>query len=368
MTSLVEAGRDGRLGEREAASLARHLGTCSECRELERTLDEVRTLLRKPLGPGPTQLEHQRGRLALLRAAAMPGLSRELWRPSRRVSAWLVLAAAVLGLGAVSVGSRPTPHKIPVALHLPAPELPRVEVAARTVTTVRGSPEARFERSTEAQLERVTLSEGTLDLTVRKLPASERFLVVTSDAEVEVRGTAFEVEAHGGHIARVGVTEGKVEVRYRHTVAFVASGESWQPPSDETSAPTQALRGASLGTSAVEPPALAIRAPARVERISVRTAPAASIQEQARQAASKDFGDAVESLGRGDYAAARSRLDAFRAAHPNDARADLAAFLTIVSLERAGRHAEARDAARRYLELYPDGDRRLEAQRLADGR
>jgi TolA-binding protein len=365
MKSLVEAARDGRLGEREAASLARHLGTCSECRELERTLDEVRTLLQKPVGPGPTPLEHQRGRLALLRAAAVPpavppGRSLELRRPPVRVSAWLVLAAALLGVGAVGVRSRATPHAIPLALHLPAPTRPSVEVAARTVTTVHGSPEARFERRTEQQLERVTLSEGTLDLTVRKLEASERFLVATSDAEVEVRGTAFEVEAHGGHIARVGVSEGKVEVRYRHSVAFVAAGESWRPPSDEASAADP--------TSAVEAPRMPVRAPAHAERIAVGTAPPSSIQERARQAASKDFGDAVDSLGRGDYAAARARLDAFRAAHPNDARADLAAFLTIVSLAGGGRHADARAAARRYLELYPEGDRRLEAQRLADGR
>jgi hypothetical protein len=346
MTSLVEARRDGRLGEREAASLARHLGTCNECRDLERTLDDVRTFLRKTAGPAPTPLEHQRGRLALLRAAAMPPRrSGELpWlRP-----AVVAVVVAVLGLAAARPRWRSMSGAVPVVRHLPAAGVPRVGVAARTVTTVRGSPEGRFERHVAAQLERVTLSEGTLDLTVRKLDEGERFLVATADAEVEVRGTAFEVEAHGGHIARVAVSEGKVEVRYRHAVSIIAAGGAWQPPADEASAPTL--------PSAVEMPA----------RVAVRP-PAATNLEHAREV-SRAFGDAVDTLGRGDYAAARARLDAFRAAHPDDARADLAAFLTVVSLERAGRHAEARQAARRYLELYPEGDRRVDAQRVADGR
>jgi anti-sigma factor RsiW len=48
MASLVEAQRDGRLGAREAGSLARHLETCAACRNLGRELDEVRELLRRP--------------------------------------------------------------------------------------------------------------------------------------------------------------------------------------------------------------------------------------------------------------------------------------------------------------------------------
>jgi hypothetical protein len=59
------------------------------------------------------------------------------------------------------------------------------------------------------------------------------------------------------------------------------------------------------------------------------------------------------------------RLDAFQKDHPADARADLAAFLEIVSLQRAGRRSEAQEAAQRYLALYPEGDRRADAARVA---
>jgi ferric-dicitrate binding protein FerR (iron transport regulator) len=364
MAGLVEARRDGRLGDREEASLERHLGTCAACRALERELDEVRALLRRPVVPPPTPLEHQRGRLLLLRAAAAPpGPSRRraprLPRPPR-LSVVAVAALLVAGVARVSIPRSPAGHDggrpqtsgsapVLVARHLPPIVLPRVAATAAglevTETTVHGSASARFERRTAGKVERVALAEGTLDLTVRKLSPDERFLVVTDDAEVEVRGTAFEVEAHAGRIARVAVREGKVEVRYRSAISLVPAGGAWQPPSD------------AVGVAAPPPPPT-----------PRPTAPSTPREPDGRREASRAFGDAVDLLGRGDYAAARSRLDAFRAAHPTDGRADLAAFLEIVSLQRAGRRTEAQEAARRYLELYPNGDRRAEAALVASGR
>lgn len=335
MASLVEAKRDGRLGDREAGSLARHLGTCAACRELDRELDEVRDLLRRPSVPSLTPLEHQRSRLALLRAAASPPPPRSSPRRPRLRAMVVVVAAVSVALAA---WLRPRPAAVAVARHMP-PQTPaalhdpvRLAEGERrgpypAETTIRGSAEARFERHVEDRVERVELTEGTLDLAVRKLSPDERFLVATGDAEVEVRGTELEVEAHAGRIVRVAVSEGKVEVRYRRRVSVVAAGSAWRPPLETASA----RRGS-------------------------------------RSEASKAFGDAVDMLGRGDYAAARSRLDAFRAAHPADERADLAAFLTIVSLQRAGRRSEAQEAARRYLELYPSGDRRADAARVAGAR
>jgi TolA-binding protein len=84
--------------------------------------------------------------------------------------------------------------------------------------------------------------------------------------------------------------------------------------------------------------------------------------------ASRSFARAIDLIARGDYAAAGTELQTFRVAHPGDDRADLAAFLTIVSLQRAGRRGEAQEAARRYLELYPEGDRRADVVRVANER
>ncbi len=272
MAPLLEARRDGRLGAREDASLARHVATCADCQALERDLDDVRRLLRAPPPARPlTPLDHQRGRLALLRAAVAPPPP----APSASTGTRLVVAkaipaiAAMACLGVAMGGPRPpqTPREIPSAVLSPA------AVSAAAPPPAALSPAA-------------VLPAATL---VPTAPAPEPASPSPSGWARRVRHAN---EGEGGWAVR--------------------------PSTDEE--------------------------------------------------ASKAFGDAVDMLGRGDYAAAHARLDAFRAAHPADARADLAAFLTIVSLQHAGRRAEAQEAARRYLELYPRGDRREEALRVAEGR
>jgi outer membrane protein assembly factor BamD (BamD/ComL family) len=73
-------------------------------------------------------------------------------------------------------------------------------------------------------------------------------------------------------------------------------------------------------------------------------------------------------IERGDYAAGAEQLDAYRRANAGDPRAEDAAYLTILALQRAGRREEARAAARRYLAEYPKGYRRAEAERVARSR
>jgi TolA-binding protein len=253
----------------------------------------------------------------------------------------------------------------------------------RVETTIHGSTEARFERRTEGRVERVVLSEGTLEIAVRKLSPGERFLVATDDAEVEVRGTVFEIEAHDSRIVRVEVSEGKVEVRYRRGVSLVAAGGAWRPPMETavvTSPPAHTASSPYARPVTSPPAAEPVASPPSLSASTNPSAQPVAMRERETNGvflvgtasppanASKAFGDAVDMLGRGDYAAARSQLDAFRAAHPADDRADLAAFLAIVSLQRAGRRSEAQEAARRYLELYPNGDRRADAARVAAAR
>ena len=257
MAPLLEASRDGRLGEREAASLARHVAICESCRAHARDLGEVRRLLRASSNPPLTPFEHQRGRLALLRAAAAPAPPRP--RHARR----LTLLGVSAGVALASLAAAPrhlAPAHITVARHLPAEVLRPAEPAAVLVETT---------------------------------PPAEPSPPQPPSPAPRERGE----HGRGGRVAR--------------------AREAGERPSDD---------------------------------------------------ASRAFNDAVETLGRGDYAAARARLEAFRAAHPGDARADLASFLAIVALQHAGRHAEAQEAARRYLELYPAGDRRAEVLRVAAGR
>jgi len=294
MASLVEAKRDGRLGDREASSLARHLGTCAACRELERGLEEVRVLLRRPTAPRATLLDHQRSRLALIRAAALPPPPAPPLRSRATLTVTALVAVAGVSLAGVAP-LRPRVAPIPPARYLPAVAFhqgtgaslpPRAEVAADVEPS---SPYAEV---------LAVSTGGTVASPPSRLPGS-----------LPVR-TALR----GSPAAR---TEQKHKTR----------GEPRQTP--------------------------------------IVTGLTGTIPPEGEGDASKAFGDAVGLLGRGDYAAARAHLDAFCADHPADGRVDLAAFLTIVSLQHAGRHTEAREAARRYLERYPNGDRRAEAARVA---
>ena len=70
----------------------------------------------------------------------------------------------------------------------------------------------------------------------------------------------------------------------------------------------------------------------------------------------------------GDYGAASEKLESFAKGHPEDPRAEDAAFLAILSLEKAGRRTEAVQAASEYLTHFPNGFRRAEAEVIAAGR
>ena len=76
----------------------------------------------------------------------------------------------------------------------------------------------------------VHLDDGRLAIEVATVGPDERFRVITSDAEVEVRGTKFEVAATHGLIAEVVVREGTVEVRADRKVVILHAGETWTAP------------------------------------------------------------------------------------------------------------------------------------------
>jgi len=359
MAPLVEARRVGRLDARGAASVERHLSACAECAALARDLDRLAKLARRPIPPLPP-LEHQRGRVRLLQAAARPSSSIP---PARRRGSLLAGMAAAVTVAASIVArdaSRPQP----------APALARVARLAwstvpRTSTIVRGAAGARFTRSAEGTAEIVALESGSIYLSVRTLAQSERFIVRTSDAEVEVRGTVFEVEAAEGRVRRVSVSEGKVLVRFHDGTVLVEAGASWSPPPEEApaAATEPAPKRSADARRSTEVAESSAGAPSATAGGAAPPPLAPAVDE-----ASRAFADGVTMIDRGDYAAAAAKLDAFGAAHPGDARADDAAFLAIVALQRAGRRPEAAEAARRYLARFPAGQRRAEVEAIAKDR
>jgi TolA-binding protein len=67
----------------------------------------------------------------------------------------------------------------------------------------------------------------------------------------------------------------------------------------------------------------------------------------------------------GDNVRAAQRFAAFLTREPSDPRAQDAAYLRMLALQRSGNAVATRDAARDYLSRYPRGFRHAEVQALA---
>ena len=271
MAPLVEARRDGRVGERESASLDRHLVACASCRELASNLERLAGLAGRPAVGALSPLEQRRERLRLLRDAAFTPASLAATRS--RVQFVRLAAAAAMILGVLAGGTA---------------------LAVLALPSAKADPEA------------APSSVGS-SMTP---PIAPRTLVATVAEPIVVA-------ASPGAVA------------------------------DEAPPPVIAPRPA---PPRPKPPASAP---------SARSIDAAKPSEGASALA-----DGVELIERGDYGAAAERLGAFRQSHPGDVRAQDAAFLAILALERAGRHAAAVAAARDYLASYPQGYRRAEARAI----
>ncbi len=276
MAPLVEARRDGRVGEREAASLDRHLVACASCRALTADLERMAGFAGRPSAPSLSPLDQRRERLRLLRDAAFAPTS--LAGTRSRVQLVRFAAAAAMILGVLAGGTALA------VLGLPSAKA--------------GAPGAES-RSAEA-------------------PAPTARLLVA--------------------------------VPYAATI-----------PAPVVEAPP-----ASAAVVAEEPaPVIAAPRPAppRAKKIGPTPTAVAPAAEAPNDGASA-LADGVELIERGDYGAAADRLRAFRQSHPTDVRSEDAAFLSVLALERAGRHAAAVGAARDYVASYPRGYRRAEAQAI----
>jgi TolA-binding protein len=80
---------------------------------------------------------------------------------------------------------------------------------------------------------------------------------------------------------------------------------------------------------------------------------------------SAEFRAAMSAFDSGDHASAIALFGAFISAHPYDARAQDAAYLRVLALQRTGDTGATQRAARDYLARYPQGFRRSEVEALA---
>lgn len=162
----------------------------------------------------------------------------------------------------------------------------------------------------------IALERGRAHFEVQKLHGAHRFHVMTPDADVEVRGTVFDVELSPRADAPtcVSVDEGLVQVAKGMHTRLLARGESWDCDT------------ASVSTSA----------------------PAAKVKTGRPRAVARA----------GGWAASPTRVE------PSDLHAQNRMFQAALSAERAGRTEDATRLYRQLLARAPDGP--LSAQTRAN--
>ena len=342
----VEALRDGRLQGAELVRFKTHLGACADCTREARALQALAAALRTPSPlPTPDQLHVRRERTRLLAA-----FDAKLVPAPRHAKVWFRLVAALAaisllaGLGFALWPARPFAAPVARAPRAPDP------------VTVRADGSARWSRHTEPQLDRIVLQSGALSIHVEHTQPQRRLIVVLPDGELEDIGTTFSVSADAGQTTRVHVQAGSVVLRLRGKPPIaLGAGDAWIPPSPEPSAsptPSAAPPATPPSTARATPVARGVSSSAR--SVDVTAADPAA-----------DFRAAMSAFNDGDNTGAAARFGVFVSKHPSDPRAQDAAYLRILALQRSGNSAATQQAARDYLKRYPAGFRHAEAEALA---
>ena len=327
-TFEAEAARDGRLAGAERASFERHAASCADCAGEVRALEGLGAALRTG-GSEADDLRVRRERTRLLAA-----FDRSLVAPERRwkLRPWMAAPPVLAAAAALLVR---TPMAPPVA--------------SSPGAVVRAEGTAVWSDRREGGREEVRLDRGALWIHV--VPEAEGHLLVRlPDGELEDTGTTFTVSADGGRTTRVAVEEGRVALRI-HGLAEVSlgAGEVWVPALPvATDSPRPSLRPADA------PPAPSSSARLASPRVASH-APDASA----------DFREAMAAFDAGNAREAATRFAAFVARHAGDARAEDAAYLEVIALQRCGDRAGVGSAAADYLRRYPAGFRRSEVEAMS---
>lgn len=334
----AEAMRDGRLTGAELTRFERHANVCAACSSeihaLEQLADAVRASVRDHAGADELRVRRERTRLLAAFDRALVSSERQ---PGRHRWLWPAATAAVIAGVFVFWHARAVVHPVP---------------ASNVV--VHADSTAVWSRHTQSHRERIVLEHGALFVRVDHSVSTDQLVIELPDGELEDTGTIFSVSAEDGHTARVAVQEGSVVLRIRDKVPVaLGAGETWT--ADETPGP----------------PAMKAPVPkldgGRDERVQRRRSSAArpSTRPDDRRDPAVDFYAAMAAFDRGDCRQAAAGFAGFMVAHPDDSRAEDAAYLRIMSLHKCGDEGGMKAAALIYLQHYPTGFRHVEVERLA---
>jgi FecR protein len=322
---------------------------------------------------------------AVLAAVSFVGLRRASIPISAETSpadAPLTVLSAVAGV-ATSGDDRTMPlHQgmvITAGLRLTAPAIAEVQVGTTNGTALTLERGSELTVNEAGATQRFALSTGGVRAHVSRLIAGQRFIVDTADAEVEVHGTTFRVSivpvdptCGDGARTRVSVSEGVVTVRSALGEARVGRSAEWpagcalvqtEPP--RSIRPPRRIEPRAKSPEAGLPPA----APAS-RSIVTSPAPSPSTAEPARPtggsllAEQNDlFAAAIRAKQEGRAAEAAGAFATLIRSFPNGPLVESAMAQRMKALASFD-PASATRAAADYLQRFPNGFARGDAQRL----
>ena len=293
-------------------------------------------------------------------------------------------ASACRGASCTGIGERDHRRGLDAGQSIVAPAGAPTSVVLASGTQIALDAKSVLECRDASATQRFALLRGGAHLHVAKLRPNERFLVDTPHAEVEVRGTVFDVKLEPAtndcaERSFVAVHEGRVEVRADGKAVTLVGGEQWASPCTRPAElpPTQAAAEASAPLRARLTANVNVNANRRgssnaavAAGATLSGAPAASTAPESNAAASSlieqnDLYAAAEAARRagrsGDALAAYARL---LARFPRGQLAE-SAFVERVRLLSRSDTESARSEAERYLARYPAGFARNEMNTLA---
>ena len=378
----AEAIRDGRLAGAELASFARHSAMCPTCRREVQALDELAQALRggSQVGDndgsndgGQTDELHTLRERTRLVAAFDATLTRPQDHAADRARGW---RRALWPAAAIAV--------VAAALLLGRGRLAPM-IGASPGLVVQAGAAAVWSKRSDGNGDRVFLDDGELRIHVDHARHQIKLVVALPDGELEDTGTTFTVSVANGRTARVTVQEGSVVLRIRGAPPVaVGAGAVWSPEPPRQAAPVPPVSPvdskepkeptASPSPARAPSPVVSPAADARQRGRGLSPAPQAGQRRVAiaRPVGSPDAADAgsefraaVAALAAGAPREAAAAFARFLLDHPRDPRAEDAAYLRVIALERCGATDETRRAAQAYLQLYPTGFRRTEIEKLS---
>jgi hypothetical protein len=222
--------------------------------------------------------------------------------------------------------------------------------------------------------ERVRLRAGSVSLVVPKLGSRGKVSVETRDALVEVHGTRFSVRvverAPLDPFTEVDVREGRVLVRSGELSRFLGAGDHWS--SNERPAPLPAAAPAAPAMQAAPtPPAVApepVRSSSHAARSRRDTGRASESRESASDlAAQNQLMEAAELAQKSNMPSlALDRLEKLVRRYPDAELSHNARVERFRILNGMGKQQQAAAEARDYLERYPSGFAREEAEHMIE--